>query len=52
MKEKFCHYCKSKKPLEDFAKNKLSSDGHQAICKKCKNEKAKIKREEAINYLL
>ena len=36
--EKFCNKCKQVKPLEDYSKNKLKSDGLQTYCKICSRE--------------
>lgn len=35
---KYCPHCKTLKPLSEYHKNKVSKDGHQPICKKCRAE--------------
>ena len=42
---KYCPNCKTLKPLSEFHDNKFTKDGKQSICKKCKSEYDKKRRE-------
>jgi hypothetical protein len=43
--EKRCTKCREKKPITEFGKHEDSSDGHQAYCKKCRNNLNALRRK-------
>ena len=42
---KYCAKCKTLKPITEFHLNKSSKDGHHPVCKKCRSEEEKAKRQ-------
>lgn len=43
---KICKKCGTEKELCDFYKNKARSDGHAGVCKKCDDERNKIRQKQ------
>lgn len=43
---KYCSRCKTLKPASEFHKNKTSKDGLQPICKKCRAENDRARRDK------
>jgi len=43
---KACRKCKEVKPIDEFTKNKLCTDGHEGQCKECKKTYARNRRKE------
>lgn len=41
---KTCTHCKQEKALEDFHKNKTTSDGHDTLCRSCRLTKSAVRR--------
>jgi hypothetical protein len=38
MKNKICSRCKIEKQISDFAKRKISVDGHEGVCRECRTK--------------
>lgn len=47
---KVCYICEQEKPLEEFHKDKHSSDGRRSKCKECVKEYSRIHQEEIRTY--
>ncbi|KGT40546.1 HNH endonuclease [Bacillus cereus] len=43
---KLCKKCNESKPLSMFVKNKNCKDGHEGVCKSCKNQQRKLRYDE------
>lgn len=47
---KKCFKCECVKPLSDFYKHKMMSDGHLNKCKECTKKDVKVNRSEKVEY--
>lgn len=49
--KKFCPYCKERKPITEFNKNKSKKDGLQTCCRSChRTMTSKMPKQEMENY--